>query len=143
MTKYYRLTNQEWSEDIDLKKELGYSHIYKRLHELEDKIENGELVNIEWHDEQVLHAKSEIKRLQSENKTLRLAKDDFKKRLNDSGHRNKKLSLKLGSLKKEIRNAKTEAVEEFSENLEALCFDETFYMDLHDTIDKLLKEFFK
>lgn len=49
MTKYDRLTIQVL-EDIDLKKELGYSHIYKRLHELEDKIENGELVNIVWHD---------------------------------------------------------------------------------------------
>mgnify|MGYP004474763359 CR=1 FL=1 len=47
MTNYDRLTNQEWSENIDLKKELGYSHIYKRLYELEDKIENGQLVLID------------------------------------------------------------------------------------------------
>ena len=42
--EYKRLTNQKWSEDIDLTQELGYSHIYKRLYELEDKIEAGTLV---------------------------------------------------------------------------------------------------
>lgn len=42
--EYKRLTNQKWSEDIDLTQELGYSHIYKGLYELEDKIENGTLV---------------------------------------------------------------------------------------------------
>ena len=42
--EYKRLTNQKWSENIDLKQELGYSHIYKRLYELEDKIEAGTLV---------------------------------------------------------------------------------------------------
>lgn len=40
MKQYKRLTNQKWSEDIDLTQELGYSYIYKRLYELEDKIEN-------------------------------------------------------------------------------------------------------
>ena len=44
--EYKRLTNQKWSEDIDLKQELGYSHIYKRLYELEDKIEAGTLIEI-------------------------------------------------------------------------------------------------
>lgn len=42
--EYKRLTNQKWSKDIDLTQELGYSYIYKRLAELEDKIENGILV---------------------------------------------------------------------------------------------------
>ena len=44
MKEYKRLTNQKWSKDIDLAQELGYSYIYKRLYELEDKIENGTLV---------------------------------------------------------------------------------------------------
>ena len=44
MIEYTRLTNQKWSEDIDLTQELGYSYIYKRLYELETKIENGTLV---------------------------------------------------------------------------------------------------
>ena len=44
MSDYKRLTNQKWSEDIDLTQELGYSYIYKRLYELEDKIEAGTLV---------------------------------------------------------------------------------------------------
>lgn len=46
MSEYERLTNQKWSEDIDLTQELGYSHIYKRLYELEDKIENRTPVTI-------------------------------------------------------------------------------------------------
>ena len=45
MREYKRLTNQKWSEDIDLTQELGYSYIYKRLYELEDKIEAGTLVS--------------------------------------------------------------------------------------------------
>lgn len=42
--KYERLTGQEWSENIDLTQELGYSYIYKRLYELENKIEQGTLI---------------------------------------------------------------------------------------------------
>lgn len=45
--EYKRLTNQKWSKDIDLTQELGYSHIYKRLYELEDKIEAGTLIFID------------------------------------------------------------------------------------------------
>ena len=44
--EYKRLTGQEWSDDIDLKQELGYSYIYKRLHELEDKIEQGKMIEL-------------------------------------------------------------------------------------------------
>lgn len=43
MSEYKRLTCQKWTDDIDLTKEYGYSYIYKRLYELEDKIENGTL----------------------------------------------------------------------------------------------------
>ena len=46
MKQYKRLTNQKWSEDIDLTQELGYSYIYKRLYELEDKIENKMIVEM-------------------------------------------------------------------------------------------------
>ena len=46
MKEYKRLTNQKWSEDIDLTQELGYSYIYKRLYELEDKIEAETLVEL-------------------------------------------------------------------------------------------------
>lgn len=44
--EYKRLTNQKWSKDIDLTQELGYSYIYRRLAELEDKIEAGTLIEI-------------------------------------------------------------------------------------------------
>lgn len=46
MSDYKRLTGQKWTDDIDLTKEYGYSYIYKRLYELEDKIENGTLVEL-------------------------------------------------------------------------------------------------
>ncbi|MBQ7977927.1 MAG: hypothetical protein IJ301_05020 [Clostridia bacterium] len=39
--------------------------IKKRLAELEDKIEQGELISKEWHDEQVLHAEETIKEYQT------------------------------------------------------------------------------
>lgn len=41
--KYERLTHQKYDENIDLTQEYGYSYIYKRLYELEDKIEAGTL----------------------------------------------------------------------------------------------------
>ena len=46
MKQYKRLTNQKWSEDIDLTQELGYSYIYKRLYELENRIKAGTLVTV-------------------------------------------------------------------------------------------------
>lgn len=46
MKQYKRLTNQKWTEDIDLAQELGYSYIYKRLYNLEDEIEAGTLVTV-------------------------------------------------------------------------------------------------
>ncbi len=42
--KYERLTKRAgFHKDIDLKDEWGYSHIYQRLSELENKIEDGQL----------------------------------------------------------------------------------------------------
>lgn len=46
MNNYKRLTNQKWSKDIDLTQELGYSYIYKRLYELENRIKAGTLVTV-------------------------------------------------------------------------------------------------
>lgn len=46
MSEYKRLTKQKWSNDIDLTQEFGYSYIYERLHELEDKIANGTLIDL-------------------------------------------------------------------------------------------------
>lgn len=46
MSEYKRLTNQKWSKDIDLTQELGYSYIYKRLYELENRIKVGTLVTV-------------------------------------------------------------------------------------------------
>lgn len=44
--EYKRLTGQKWTDYIDITKEYGYSYIYKRLYELEDKIEAGTLIEI-------------------------------------------------------------------------------------------------
>lgn len=41
-----RLTNQKWSDDIDLTQEYGYQHIYKRLYEYEDLEEQGLIVRL-------------------------------------------------------------------------------------------------
>lgn len=58
--KYDRYTSREWAKN-------KYAvESYKRLAELEDKIEQGELVSKEWHDEQILHAEQEIERLRNE-----------------------------------------------------------------------------
>lgn len=46
MSEYKRLTGQKWTDDIDLTKEYGYSYIYKRLYELEDKIMDGTLIEL-------------------------------------------------------------------------------------------------
>lgn len=44
---YERLTKRAgFHKDIDLKDEWGYSHIYQRLSELENKIEDGQLVQL-------------------------------------------------------------------------------------------------
>lgn len=42
--KYERLTHQKYDENIDLTQEYGYSYIYKRLYELENKIESGSMI---------------------------------------------------------------------------------------------------
>lgn len=57
--KYNRLTHQKWSENIDLKKEFGYSTIYKALYGLENKIENGELVESNSNPENVSQYKND------------------------------------------------------------------------------------
>ena len=44
--KYERLTHQKYDENIDLTQEYGYSYIYKRLYELEDKLGAGTLVEL-------------------------------------------------------------------------------------------------
>ena len=47
MSDYKRLTKKAgWHKDIDLKDELGYSYIYQRLSELENKIEQGTLIEL-------------------------------------------------------------------------------------------------
>lgn len=48
--QYGRLTKKGgYTKELDLKQELGYSYIYNRLAELEDKIEAGTLVELGYH----------------------------------------------------------------------------------------------
>lgn len=47
MKEYKRLTKEKgFHKDIDLTQELGYSYIYQRLAELENKIENRTLIEL-------------------------------------------------------------------------------------------------
>ena len=46
-------------DNIDLKKEFGYSTIYKALYDLENKIENGELVESNSNPENVSQDKND------------------------------------------------------------------------------------
>jgi hypothetical protein len=46
MKEYKRITNTKPYEELDLIYELGYSHIYKRLQDLENKLENGTLIEL-------------------------------------------------------------------------------------------------
>lgn len=95
---------------------------------------------------------AENKRLKAQINDLKSAKEGYKKRFLDSGHRNKKLSLKMRTLEKEIERLEQvikdkdrlcydckKSVEDFAESLEARCFDEEFYTPLHDAIEKELK----
>lgn len=41
-----RLTNQKWSDDIDLTQELGYKYIYQKLYEFENKLADGRMVEL-------------------------------------------------------------------------------------------------
>ena len=48
--QYGRLTKKGgYTKELDLKQELGYSYIYNRLSELEDKIEAGTLAELGYH----------------------------------------------------------------------------------------------
>ena len=47
MKEYKRMTKQSgWKADMDLTQEMGYSWIYQRLAELENKIEQGTLIEL-------------------------------------------------------------------------------------------------
>lgn len=52
--------------ELRANRECHFLKTVDRLAELEDKIENGELVSKDWHDEQALHDQEEIERLESE-----------------------------------------------------------------------------
>lgn len=47
MKEYKRVTIDKPRKNLNPKEGWSYSHIYKRLQELEDKIENGTLVELE------------------------------------------------------------------------------------------------
>lgn len=122
MNKYKRLTSQKWTDDIDLTKEYGYSYIYKRLYELEDKIENGTLVAGDFESE-----KSEIERLKAENASRQKAIESF-------------ISKKC-CLKCDIAEM---LVKEFCEQIEMSLyaeFDGMIPSIVSDKIDELLKDY--
>lgn len=98
MSKYKRLTNKnldEYNPEYDFCVGCEYfgepngcnrpngtcgnyerfMETYNRLAELEDKLEDGELVSKDWHDEQVLHLQEENARLEKRNGALLIEKD--------------------------------------------------------------------
>ena len=93
---------------------------------------------------EVRELNKKVERLKDENNNLKSEKEGYKSRLKDSGKRNKKLSLKLGKLKKE----KQQAIKEFAEKLRSTLiinnegnteiFDYDFTLE---TINDLLKEY--
>ena len=63
MSNYKRIT--EWKEEWDAwVADATKSELIKHLAELEDKMEQGELVSKDWHDEQIAHAENTIKEYQ-------------------------------------------------------------------------------
>lgn len=46
MSDYKRMTKDKPFEELDLKDEWGYSHIYKRLQELENDIESDKMIRL-------------------------------------------------------------------------------------------------
>lgn len=148
MKEYERLTNQKWSEDIDLKQEFGYSHIYKRLYELENLIENGELVSKEWHDEQILHSESEVERLQAELDLAKAFHDEKCAEFNKLCYDYAKLKAFKEEYEKPIdkfiKDIEQQAVKEFAESVKQAFyyeFDELIPSIMSDKIDELVKEY--
>lgn len=115
--EYKRLTKKGgYTKELDLTQELGYSHIYNRLAELEDKIEQGELV-----ENKVV---TYINMARSGNKTL-----VYK-------------ALKYDELKTKIENGilvelpkKSDRVNVFAEEFEELIRKET----AKEIVDRLMK----
>jgi len=96
-------------------------------------IDGENYVSREWHDEQVLHAESEIERLVDEN---------------DKIHKNYVAILKHNAyLRNVLRDTKTEAVKEFAEKIKLkmpkLDESEPGEYFLASDIDNLLKEYFE
>ena len=79
MEKYKRLTKNKPFEKLDLKDELGYSYIYKRLQELENKLEKRDIIELPCKVEdivfksavRILSQQEEIERLKAENRALK------------------------------------------------------------------------
>ena len=86
MSDYKRLTKQAgWHKDIDLKDELGYSYIYQRLAELENKIEQGTLIELPckvgdtvyWVWEELTNGKQKLSIHEWQVDTIQLKKDEW------------------------------------------------------------------
>lgn len=91
------------------------------------------------------HLRVQLDELKAENNSLKSEKEGWKMRFNDSGRRNKKLSIKIADLKKKLKAREVQAVKEFAEKLKANSVEvksnEWGFMDFVDVdaIDELLK----
>ena len=126
--KYERLTEKRETPLVmsmwgGTSKELK---IYNRLAELEDKIECGEFVSKDWHDEQVLHAENRIAELEKEIKG-----NAFYAKGYAQGIKNTYEVVVPDKLKQFAERVKMEFYYEFDEIIPSI---------MSDKIDKILKE---
>ena len=114
---YRKTFTSDIASDTQKAVKEGYQ---KALAELEEKLENGELVSIDWHDEQVLHAEDEIERLKAQLHEYKKPIDKF------------------------IKDRENQAVKEFAEYLKEYaraCKSSGYDGIGENDIDDLLKEY--
>lgn len=109
--RYERLTSRDWAKN-------KYAvPSYKSLAELEDKIEQGELVSLEWHNEQILHAEQEIERLKFYVQELQDNFNRIKNKRIEKLEQIRETILKNGDLVVDVKNI-DEMIERIARNLE-------------------------
>lgn len=148
---YRKTFTSEFAIDTPKAYKEGYE---KAQSEWAEKLENGELVGKEWHDEQVLHAESEIERLTEVNKAME--NEIYNNEMNLQNLLNEIAELKAenerfeSNMKNVLEIEKKNAVKEFAERLKMKTHNYYPSIDsyciskkavLVSEIDELLKEY--
>lgn len=90
----------------------GFRHEYNDIHEICDEL-NNDMKEIDKLMGLNNHLRFQLDELKAENDSLKSEKEGWKMRFNDSGNRNKKLSIKIANLKKQLKACEVQAVKEF------------------------------